>query len=58
MNRYNGVGHDEEFPDPLLEKEARLFEELVSLPEESRTRLLKAIQGYELLKAAYDAGKT
>ena len=58
MNRYNGVGHDEEFPDALLEKEARLFEELVSLPEENRNRLLKAIQGYELLKAAYDAGKT
>ena len=58
MNRYNGAGHDEELPDPLLEKEARLFEELLSLPEESRNRLLKAIKGFDLLKAAYDAGKT
>ena len=57
MNRYNGAGTADELPDPFLEKEARLFEELVSLPVESRARLLKAIEGYELLKAAYDAGK-
>ena len=58
MNRYNGAGTADELPDPLLEKEARLFEELVSLPEENRNRLLKAIQGYELLKAAFNAEKT
>jgi len=58
VNRYNGAGTSDELPDPLLEKEAQLFEELLSLPEESRNRLLKAIRGFDLLKAAYDAGKT
>jgi len=58
VNRYNGAGTSDELPDPLLEKEARLFEELVSLPEESRARLLKAIQGFDLLNAAFDAEKT
>lgn len=58
MNRYNGVGTSDELPDPLLEKEARLFEELVSLPEESRNRLLKAIQGFDLLKEAFGGEKT
>ncbi len=58
MNRSNGAGPFDELPDPLLEREARLFEELVSLPDESRARLLKAITGFDLLKAAYDAKKT
>jgi len=58
VNRYNGVGTSDELPDPLLEKEARLFEELVSLPEESRNRLLKAIQGFDLLKEAFGGEKT
>jgi flagellar motor switch protein FliG len=58
VNRYNGAANDDELADPLLEKEAQLFEEIVSLPEESRARLLKAIQGFDLLKAAFDAEKT
>ncbi len=58
MNRHNGAPDHDELADPLLEKEARLFEEIVRLPEESRARLIKAVHGYDLLKAAYDAGKT
>ncbi len=58
MNRYNGAPDHDELADPFLEKEARLFEEIVSLPEESRARLIKAVRGYDLLKAAYDAETT
>jgi hypothetical protein len=45
---------DDKLPDPLLEKEAQLFEALLDLPEANRNRLLEAVKGFGLIREAFD----
>lgn len=40
--------------EPVLEKEAQLFEELINLPEVNRNRVIEAVKGFNLINTALD----
>jgi hypothetical protein len=44
-------------PDPILEKEAQLFEEILNLPEANRHRLLDAVKEFEIIKDTFQASE-